>query len=45
MADGTFLWDEWNMNNVLGKYDDGIFLCTFDTANFKIIFNWTKGIR
>ena len=25
MADGTFLWAEWNMNNVLGKYDDGFF--------------------
>ena len=32
------------MNNVLGKYDNRTFLCTFDTANFKIFFTWTKGI-
>jgi hypothetical protein len=38
-----FLWAEWNMNNVSGKYDNGTFF--FDTANFKIFFTWTKGIR
>lgn len=45
MVDGTILWAEWNMNSVLGEVFITEPMWTFDTANFKIFFTWTKGNR